>query len=287
MKLSLDCVPCMLNSYIRLVESINLDKDLREKGLKEVLRFLHEADYTLSPPVLGKEMHRNLRKFLNDPDPYKKIKDKYNKLLSAEYDKFKMIAEKSEDSFNTAVRLALAGNAADFGSKHMFELDPVIEKALLGDLRIDDSGKLKAEIEKAGSLLYIGDNAGEIVLDKLLLEIIDHDNAVFVVRGGPVINDATKEDAETTGIDKFAEIITTGDDAPGAFPDSSSDEFNELLESSGVVIAKGQGNLEGLCEVEREIFFILVIKCDIVAAMTGTEPGDLVVMSSSRLRNNS
>jgi uncharacterized protein with ATP-grasp and redox domains len=155
-----------------------------------------------------------------------------------------------------------------------------IERIAHSPLAIDDSKFLKEDLNKASSLLYIGDNCGEIILDKLFLETINFPNTYFAVRSGPVINDATIEDAVMVGIDKIAKVISTGDDAPGVALDSCSDEFKEIFQKSDVIISKGQGNLEGLIDVDQNIYFLLVTKCDLVGNLVGTAKGDFVVKRS-------
>lgn len=130
-------------------------------------------------------------------------------------------------------------------------------------------------------VLYIGDNCGEIVFDKLFLKTIAHPNVFFAVREKAVLNDATVDDAKRVGIDQFAQIITTGDDAPGAVWNRTSDEFKHIFEQAGVVISKGQGNLEGLLGVPRAVYSLLAVKCDVIAERIGAGKGEFVVMKMS------
>ena len=151
---------------------------------------------------------------------------------------------------------------------------------LTAELAVDATGELRADLAAAESVLYIGDNAGEIVMDELFLATLDRPGVTFVVRGGPVINDATVEDAESVGIPAHARVITTGDDSPGVIPERSSEEFRTAFDAADVVIAKGQGNLEGLWDAEREIYFLLTVKCERVARHIGVEVGDFIVWHS-------
>ena len=152
-----------------------------------------------------------------------------------------------------------------------------IDRVVHTDMAIDDSPRLRKELRDASTVLYVGDNCGEIVLDKLFIETIDHPNIYFAVRGKPVINDITVEDAEKVGMDRVAKIVTTGDDAPGAVWETASEDFKELFLSSDVVISKGQGNLEGLIDVRHNIYFLLVTKCDLIANRVGAKTGDFIV----------
>lgn len=199
-----------------------------------------------------------MREQLSDPDPYKEIKKKYNRMMLDMYSKFEDMVESAKDPFDMAMRLAVAGNVIDFGPQDQLDVMDTINRVVHSKIEIDDSKLLKNDLKSANMILYIGDNCGEIVLDKLFLETINLPNMYFAVRGGPVLNDVTTEDAMMVGIDKIAKIITTGDDAPGAVFDSTSDEFQQIFTNSDVIISKGQGNLEGLIDVNQNIYFFLL-----------------------------
>ena len=248
-----------------------------ETGMRRLLAYLAQADYRQSPPVLGRELHRMIRSELDDPDPYRKIKEDSNRMMLDRYADFEALVEGSADSFDTAMRLAIAGNAIDFGPRYQFDVMETIEQVLTTTLAIDDSDELRHDLSSAGTLLYIGDNCGEIVLDRLFLSRIDSAQKYFAVRGGPVINDATLADARSVGIEAVARVITTGDDSPGAVLETASEEFRRVLEAADVIIAKGQGNLEGLLEMDRNIYFLLITKCDLVAERVGTRRWEFVV----------
>jgi uncharacterized protein with ATP-grasp and redox domains len=280
MNLELDCIPCIVNSFIKLLKLEELPHRIQEETMRKFLRLIAEADYQKSPPILGREMHRMIREQLNNDDPYEDIKKKNNKMMLDMYTEFEEMIERSSNPFDTAMRLAIAGNVIDFGPQNQFDIMDSIERIAHSPLAIDDSKFLKEDLNKASSLLYIGDNCGEIILDKLFLETINFPNTYFAVRSGPVINDATIEDAVMVGIDKIAKVISTGDDAPGVTLDSCSDEFKEIFQKSDVIISKGQGNLEGLIDVDQNIYFLLVTKCDLVGNLVSTAKGDFVVKRS-------
>jgi len=143
---------------------------------------------------------------------------------------------------------------------------------------IDHTNQLKEALEKASTVLYLGDNSGEIVLDKLFIETINHPNLYFATRGGKVINDITLEDAEMVGITKVAKVISNGYDAPSTLLDYCSPEFRNLFNQADVIISKGQGNLEGLIHNRsKDIFFLLMVKCSVIGDMIGVEEKNSVV----------
>jgi uncharacterized protein with ATP-grasp and redox domains len=238
---------------------------------------LAKANYQQSPPALGREMHRLIRDIINNPDPYFDIKKASNRMMLDEVPRLQRLVEKADDAFQTALRLALAGNVIDYGPQDRLDIWETIERVLHEPFVVDDSESLRRDLQNSQQLLYVGDNCGEIVADKIFLETLAHPNAYFAVRGGPAINDATIEDAHEIGIDALATVITTGDDAPGAVWETASHEFKNILRQSDVVISKGQGNLEGLIDVDHNIYFLFVAKCELIASRVGARKGDFVV----------
>ncbi len=280
MHISLDCIPCIVNSFLRLLNTGLLPENEKEPAMRRVLQFLSTADYQKSPPALGREMHRLIRSILNNPDPYKDVKVKYNKLMLDMLPRLKAMVDNASDPFNTALRLAMAGNVIDFGPQNRLDIMDTIERVVHAELVIDHSKFLKTDLLNAEKILYVGDNCGEIILDKLLVDTIGHQSMTFAVRGSPVLNDATLEDAHMVGLDQNTRLVTTGDDSPGAVWETASDEFQQELKSADVVMAKGQGNLEGLIDVQAPIYYILVVKCDLIGSRIGARTGDFVITRS-------
>jgi len=277
MNISLDCIPCIVNSFRRLLQSGILPNAEKEPAMRRLLDFLARADYRQSPPALGRVMHRMIREVLKNPDPYKAIKEKFNTMMLGLYDDFQKMVRHADDPFDMAMRLAIAGNVIDFGPQHQLDVMDTMQRVVHADLAIDDSSQLRRDVQSASTILYVGDNCGEIVTDKLFIEMMNHPHIYFAVRGSPVINDVTVEDAQIVGMSQVAQIVTTGDDAPGAVWETASDDFKKLLLTADVVIAKGQGNLEGLIDVKHTIYFLLVTKCDLIANRVGAKTGDFIV----------
>jgi uncharacterized protein with ATP-grasp and redox domains len=276
-KVTYDCLPCAIGSLITLFKKGLVTKEKQEQTMRALLDYLSKIDYNQSPPKLGREMHRIIRQVLNNPDPYYDIKQKFNRLMLDYYPDLKKSVDEADSPFQMALRLAIAGNVIDFGPNQPFNINKTLERAKSIVLKIDDSKTLQASILQAKTLLYLGDNAGEIVMDQIFLETINHPNVYFAVRGAPIINDALIEDAELVGIDKIAHLLTNGDDAPGTILENTSTEFMDIFEQADLVISKGQGNYEGLNSINNNIYFILMTKCDHVANHLGVRKGDFVV----------
>ena len=278
MKTYIECVPCIINQAINLSHDLTDDHKKQERFLREVLKSLSEVSYNHSPPHIAAHVYRLIRQTLNNPDPYKKVKDEYNQKAKKLYPSLKKKVKSSKDRFRTAVKLAIAGNVIDFGSSQNFQLDKTIKQVLNKKLAIDDVALLKKEVDKAPNILYLGDNAGETFFDRILIEEFPKKEIYYGVRGTPVINDATEEDAYFAGLDKIAHIISNGSDAPGTILDECSKEFREIFIKADLIIAKGQGNYETLNEVkDKNIFFLFMVKCPVIAHDARCSVGDNVV----------
>lgn len=283
MNTSFECIPCIVSSFMNLLDSGLLNKKHTETAIRRLLDYLSVADYEKSPPELGKEMHRMIRELLQNRDPYREVKQKYNSMMMKMYFDLNYLISKSKDPFNTAMKFAVAGNVIDFGPQHQLDIMETIDKVNQSKFAVDHSGYLYEDLRNAETLLYIGDNCGEIVLDKLFLSRIDVPNIYYAVRGGPVINDVTLEDAGQTGIDKIVSVITTGDNSPGAVWESAGKEFKNIFNQADVVISKGQGNLEGLLDINHNNYFLLVTKCDRIAKILNTKRGEFIAGKRSLL----
>jgi len=283
MKIKLACIPCALGSLVKLVQNGVIPVEKQEIAMRSLLKHLATLDFTQSPPLLGKEIHRIIREIINNPDPYKDLKEKFNSEMLKHYSKFKKQVNASSNPFDTALRLAIAGNIIDFGPSHDFEVMSTIDRVLNDSFAIDDSKILQKEISQAKSILYLGDNAGEIVMDRLFLETIQqgdapHPKVYFGVRGAPIINDVTQADAIRVGIDNLAEVISNGDSAPSTILPDTSKSFQAVFNSVDLIIAKGQGNFEGLTDCKRTVYCLLMVKCEVVSQLIGVPQGSFVVI---------
>jgi uncharacterized protein with ATP-grasp and redox domains len=178
------------------------------------------------------------------------------------------------------VRLAIAGNIIDFGvngSVQDGDLERSIQESLAAEFADGQLRGFEKGVNEAEDILYLADNADEIVFDRLLIELLPVARVTVVVKGGPIINDATMEDAVAAGLPEIVEVIDNGDDAPGTVGEACSEEFQRRFARADLVIAKGQGNFETLSESEKHIFFILRAKCPVVARHLGCPVGTSVL----------
>ncbi len=275
------CYFCHIKSFEKLLDKNNVSEDKRQEATKEFFTYLSEIKKETLAPEIAKITNRVICKVLNSNDPYSDLKQESNEILLNKYSDFRQLIDKSSDRFDTAMRLAVAGNIIDSIGSPDADIFETINHVLNSDFAINDSIKLKNEISTAKTILYLGDNAGEIVMDKLFVNTISHSNLYYAVRGNPVINDALMDDAELVGMAEVANVISNGDNAPSTLLNCVSDEFMEIYNKADVVISKGMGNLEGLLyNGNSKIFFLLMVKCDPIGEMINAKKNDFVVMQN-------
>ncbi len=281
MKSYLECYPCFFTQAIRTSRMITSDDKKIWQILNEVSLSLPDIPFGATPPEIGREVYRIISKRTGIKDPYRKIKEKCTRQALSLYPELKKLINSSEDRLMTAVRLSIAGNVIDFGANFDFDLKKDIGTILSQDFSINHYREFCEALDKARKILYLADNAGETVFDRFLIEEINKP-VIYVVRAHPIINDATREDALLAGIDKVAEIVSSGCDAPGNILKFCSDEFLEVYRSADLIISKGQGNYEGLSDEDRPIFFLLKTKCHVIARDIGIDEGSIVLMKASK-----
>jgi uncharacterized protein with ATP-grasp and redox domains len=279
MKLHLDCIACLVRQTLDAARYLRLEEAQARALLDRTLRLLPQIDWDLPPPVVAREIHRAIRELTGDPDPYlrKKISDTETalELLPAAE---KAVAT-SERPFLTAVLFSIAGNAIDLGAKTGSDVDvtAVFHDALAAPIDETAVGRLEAAVRKARDVLFLADNAGEIVFDRPLLEEIGPEKVTVAVRGAPAINDATLGDADRSGITERFRVISNGSDTPGTWLRDCSPAFVQRFEEADLVVAKGQGNYESLGSPSRSVFFMFLVKCLAVAEKIGVPTGTYVV----------
>jgi hypothetical protein len=283
MKTYFDCIPCAIRQVLDSIRMITDDEAMHEKVLREALGLWHDIDMRESPPAVARKVHRMVRTMTGVVDPYLEVKQRYNRLAMEMVDDLEETVAGSADRFETAVRLAIAGNVIDFGVNSTVDesvVEGVIARSLTDPLDLDALVEFKVAIAEATNILYLGDNAGEIVFDRLLIEQMPRQRVTFVVRGGPILNDALLADAEMVGMTDLVEVIDNGADAPGTILEICSKAFRKRFEKADLIVAKGQGNFETLSESDRNIFFLLRPKCAVLARHLGCELGRQVLVRS-------
>jgi uncharacterized protein with ATP-grasp and redox domains len=280
MKAALDCYPCFFLQALKTSRMVISDEKKILEILNEVGLTLSQGSFDVTPAEIGREVYRIISARSGVKDPYRKLKDEFIRQALSLYPEMKKLIDSSKDRLMTAVRLSIAGNIIDFGAHARFNLKKDIKRILSQKLAINHYLQFCKALEKAKKILYLADNAGETVFDRLLIEEL-HKSVIYAVRERPIINDATLEDALLSGIGEKAEIISSGCDAPGNILKFCSREFLEAYHSAGVIISKGQGNYEGLSDEKRPIFFLLKAKCAAIARNLRVEEGGIILAKAS------
>ena len=287
MKVYLDCFPCFMRQALDAARMATDNPAVQRKVLDRVAELLPAVPLDSTPVDMGQLVHRLVWEVTGVADPYAKVKKESNDLGLKFYPTLKSQVQGSEDSLLTALKIAGAGNIIDFGPKLAVDRNVSIEQivsdsfaqALQGALDQAQYHAFKEKLTEVEKILYLGDNTGEIVCDKILIEelVRQGKEVTFVTRGKPTINDATLADARYVELDKVANVITNGSDAPGTRLSDCSPEFGATFQSAEFVISKGQGNFEGLSDIPGPIFFLFKVKCPIIAREAGAEIGAVVL----------
>lgn len=280
MRTYFDCIPCFVRQTLDSVRLITDNEKIQEQVMRKVLNLLSDMNFYQSPPAMAQKIHRTIRKLTGIKDPYMQMKNRFNKLALEMYPELRERLINSDEPLETAVRLAIAGNIIDLGVKTGLteaQIEKTIAQSLTDPLDTKTLKEFRKATNQAKNILYLGDNAGEIVFDRLLIEQLPAENITFVVKAHPIINDATIEDALIAGLTDIVHVIDNGSDAPGTILENCSQDFQRRFNEADLIIAKGQGNYETLSDVNKEIFFILRAKCPVIARHLGCEIGSMIL----------
>lgn len=283
MKAYLDCLPCLMSQALKAARAATDDEEVQRQVVNAVAGLIPELSLGLKPPEIAQRGYQLISQITGNNDPFQQAKVEANRTALALWPQLKQLVEQSADRLFMACRLAILANAIDFGPN--FEhggVEAVIDEATTCSipLAVNDYDQFRDALNKSRRLLYLGDNAGEIVFDRLLIEEINRIKKLevhFAVREKPVINDATMDDALAVGMDEMAMVVSNGSDAPATILSQCSAELKRLYHSADIIIAKGQGNYESLEGETGNIFFLLRAKCPLLAELLGTSVGDCVL----------
>lgn len=275
-------MPCFVRQAEDVIALSTTNMVEREQILRKVLDALANIDMAKSPPAIAQLLHQIIRKETKNPDPYLAIKERMNRLALAALPYCQELIANAADPREGAVRIAVAGNLLDSGAK--LQIQPENLSHLLATLwdqpLAGDTEELFLAAEKAKHILYLADNAGEIVFDRILFDFLPIEKITLAVRGRPILNDALREDAEFAGFADSVLIIDNGSDAPGTVLEDCSKAFCDYFDQADLIISKGQGNYETLSGVQAPIFFLFTVKCQLVADQIGEPTGTMVAKKS-------
>ena len=251
-----------------------------ENQLKEILdktgELVKTVSMEVSAPEIGKMVYRIISDVTGNQDPYKSIKKQHIAETKSIYPELEQIVANSKDKLLTAIRIAIAGNVIDLGVTRSFNIVEDVKSILKQDFAIFDYDAFKIQLEKTKNILYIGDNVGESVFDKILIKELKKP-VKYAVRSIPIINDVTMDDAIASGLNEVAELIDSGVESPGLILNQSTPAFRKLFNASELIISKGQGNYEGLSDCNKQVFFLLKAKCAIISNHLGVKEGSIIL----------
>ena len=283
MKAKIDCIACILKQGLNAARRVTSEKGTQRKVQDRLMEQLLNTKLEKTPAEHSNLAYEVVQEVTGAGDPFANDKKKHNRIALEVYPQLKQIVEGSDDRLHTALKMAAAGNTIDLGIGHQFDIEADLKTVLTDGFSIDDYEDFKNCLKTAGKILYIGDNCGEIVFDRVLVEELLPKKVDFVVKGAPIINDATLEDARQVGLDKICNILTTADNSIGLPPSAMTPELREAFETADMIISKGQGNFETLSDAPQNIFFILKAKCGPVAKELGVKFGQVVMVNQKNL----
>jgi uncharacterized protein with ATP-grasp and redox domains len=274
-----DCYPCFLRQALAAARMTTSDEGIQRAVLRQVAAILAELPPGATPIEMGSRIHGAIRARTGSVDPYRRVKEAFNREALDLYPRLRAYVRASDDPLRAAVVVAAIGNVIDFGANPGFDLERSLESGMARGLASSDLPSFAQRLGAVERVLYLGDNAGEIVFDKVLVEEMASRGVrvTFAVRDAPILNDVTLEDARAVGMGQVADVVSSGVAAPGMLLAQASPEFLDLFSGAALILSKGQGNYEGLSEAEGPLFFLLMAKCPVVARDLGVEVGDLVL----------
>jgi len=280
MKAYLDCYPCLLRQAIQAARLATSDEGVQHRVLREVLRELQGVRVEARPVDFAPSVHAAVRRVTGCDDPYEAVKSSSNERALAVYPEVSDAVSQLSDPLLGAAKLAAAGNIADCAIADQFDFDAIVRKATAEEFGLDHYTSFGDELSRADRILYLADNAGEIVFDRLLIEHLKCRNLTVAVKAGPLLNDATEVDARAAGICDLAEIVTNENGWPQPDLADASPKFRDSFLNADLIIAKGQGNYEALSDSDANLFFLLTAKCSVVSGDLGVDIGNLVLMKA-------
>lgn len=269
MQTSIDCMACFMHQILKTARLSGTDSETRANTVREMCKVLADFDMTLSPPENAVAVYGRLAELTGIKDPYRNLKVESNSLALRLQEGIRQRIARSADPLFTAVRHAIAGNVIDYGTRHDFDAERIMAECMEIGLSIDHYAQFSRKIYASQDLdiLYLADNCGEIVFDLLLIEeLVDEGHRVtLVVRGDAILNDVTLQEIGELGMKFPFPVITTGTSCPGIPLRTCSSEVQQAFAGADLVISKGQGNFETLSETDAPLYFLLSVKCAVVA----------------------
>ena len=277
-----ECYDCLTRQALSAMNSAEVDQKTQAQIIKKVINAIEKADDSLSPPEIASQTNRIVRESVEIDDLYKELKSKSHHIALEHLGNLRDLSKQGKDKLEQGLKISAVGNMVDILHAREYHLWYEVEITVRQELLGGSVEAFRKRIKESPYLLYLADNVGETVFDRVFIETLDIP-VIYAVKGGPILNDATLEDALAAGIDQVAKIIETGSRGPGTILNQCSEEFQNLFEKSDVILAKGQANYETLDARGDRIFFLLRVKCPIISREMKFSIGSLVLKQGAPL----
>jgi damage-control phosphatase, subfamily I len=277
-----DCFTCLLRQALEASQEAGAGEPQQYEIIRRVLEVLQEADPGLSPSEISNSTNRIVGEVTGVADPYQAYKEASTQQALEMYPRLKQVIAAAADPLEAAVRLSIAGNIIDAVHTNQHDLEATVERALTQDLAGSGLAAFHAALAGAARVLYLADNAGETVFDRLLIEQMGKP-VIYAVKSAPILNDATYAEALAVGLDRVATLMPTGSGCPGTVLSLCTPEFRQIFASADLIISKGQANYETLSNQDGRVFFLLQIKCAVLGRDIGCPFGSMVAMQAGQL----
>ncbi len=275
------CVECIINQSKRVADAIHAHEKLTQQIVSAVETMAPGFSFEQSPPEVASAVYEKMAKIAGKEDLYDEVKQISTQKAQAFIPYLQKEIADSTEPLLTATKVAVAGNVIDLAAEYAFDLNEELNKIFHTSFAVNDFEGLQARLSVSKTLLYIADNAGEHIFDKIyiqtILSLYPHIRLIYMTRGNAIINDVTYEEAKEAGFDELCELVSSGVNTPGFVYERANKASQELFDSADVIITKGMGNYECLSDAKREnLFFLLKVKCNVVARSLGKEVGDII-----------
>ncbi|MFW6237967.1 MAG: damage-control phosphatase ARMT1 family protein [Halanaerobiales bacterium] len=277
MKIEMDCIPCLLRQTLEASRMATGDEGLIRDILNEYAREIPQMNGELGPHISGR-FQEIIKQKTGVDDPYLEVKKNNIEMARFFFEEVQEVVDRSQEPLLGSLIMAAMGNSLDAGLNLDVDLKEGLRRALEDGFVRSDYDQFFEKIKESETILIVADNSGEAVFDSLLIEELKKFNLkmIYAVREVPVLNDVTLDVARDVGIDDLCTVISSGVKTPGIVLEESSAEFKKYFRTADVVISKGMGNLEALTETDREIYYLLKAKCNVIAGYLDVKIGDLV-----------
>ena len=281
MKIDEACVTCIINQSVKVADAIEADPILAKELTTTVQKMSQTFSFEDTPPEIASYVYEKMAEIAKKNDLYDVQKKHATDKAYSFIPFLQQQLQASSEKLLTATKIAVAGNVIDLAAEVEFDLEEELEKIFHTEFAIDDVALLDKALQEAQDVVVLGDNVGEHIFDyfyiQTLQELYPHISFSYFVRGCPIINDVTMQEAKEAGFESLCNLVDSGVNTPGFAYSRATQEAQKLFDNADVVISKGMGNYESLSPSHRDkICFLLKVKCGVVASSLGKNLGDII-----------